>query len=112
MFNGVLNLIPSPDPALARPPYFRPNRIYLPQTTSKQANELAGTIVKLVNKYHKAEKLLKLQPLNEAGQESINRLDEQVDAMQARIEPLLQTLEIEFQKVLGFATPDKGEAAK
>ena len=87
--------------------YFRPNRIYLPQTTSKQANELTGTLVKLVNKYHMTEKLLKLQPLTEPGLESLNKLDEQVEAMQASISPLLLTLETEFQKILGFPMPEK-----
>ena len=73
----------------------------------KQANELTGTLVKLVNKYHMTEKLLKLQPLTEPGLESLNKLDEQVEAMQASISPLLLTLETEFQKILGFPMPEK-----
>ena len=86
---------------------FRPNKIYVPKQTAKQLNDLVGTTIQMVRVFNRSERLLKTEPLSKDGQEVLEKMDNQVEALKLQLSPLLLQLEDDFQRILGFPAKHK-----
>jgi hypothetical protein len=89
---------------------FKVNRIYLPKHTAKQMDSYLATISELLSK---SSLIAGLTPIAKANnwQSQIDELHAEVQQLEKEIPVLLETLEDDFQRILGFPMPDKEKTA-
>jgi hypothetical protein len=89
---------------------FKINKIYLPKQTAKQTVAYLATVSQLISK---SSLIAHLSPIAKANNLDtlINELKSEVAELEKSISVLLETLEDDFQRILGFSMTDKEKTA-
>ena len=88
--------------------YYLPNKIYVPKTTQRKIQALFNTALRLASNFTMAEVAMK----NKSNFETFEELSINVEKLQQEVPNLLEAMEDDFQKLLGFpeSKPEKPDA--